>query len=181
MPHNEPSTSTKKVFVPLAVHSLTSTLILPSSHPASLQIYSPSSSKLVSELEVSPSNRVSRKDERPIEPSRVEQTVISPSGEWMASIDSREGDNGLRGEVYLKIWRWDRKAGHWTLNTRIDRPHGLSRITGVVFSPVLKDHQMHLVTTGEDSCVKTWRLRTSKDKAGNSEGPSGGITRHHPR
>jgi len=89
----------------------------------------------------------------------------------MASIDSREGDDAFRGEIYLKIWWWDRKAGYWILNTRIDRPHGLKKVTAVSFSPVAKDHQsLHLVTTGHDGNVKSWRIRTTKHKAGNSEG-----------
>ncbi|THV07517.1 WD40 repeat-like protein [Dendrothele bispora CBS 962.96] len=156
--------------VPLAVHSLSSTLILPSSHPSSVQIYSPSSSKILSELEVSPSNRVSRRDEKPLEPSRVERTVISHSSEWMASIDSRAGDEDVHGEVYLKIWRWDKKTSLWTLNTRIDRPHGTHEVTDLSFSPLLQaSKDLFLVSAGGDGTVKTWRIRTSFSKGGNKE------------
>ncbi|KAJ7597489.1 WD40 repeat-like protein [Mycena floridula] len=146
---------------PLAYHALTATLILPSSHASSLQIYSPPSSKLISELEVSPSNRVSRRDEKPLEPAQIEQTVISVSGDWMATLDAREGDVSLRGEVYLKLWKWDRKAGYWELNTRVDRPHGLSKATHMAFSP----DSAYLVTTGEDTLVKMWRIHSSKSKS----------------
>ncbi|KAG1757171.1 WD40-repeat-containing domain protein [Suillus lakei] len=148
---------------PLAVHSLSSTLVLPSSHPSSLQTYSPSSSMLVAELEVSPSNRVSRQEEKMLEPSRVERVVISPSGEWMATIDKREGDESFRGEIYLKIWWWDKKSAFWILNTRVDRPHGLKKVTSLSFSP---SDDIQLVTTGEDRNVKTWRIRSIKDKKG---------------
>ncbi|KAJ7293732.1 WD40 repeat-like protein [Mycena rebaudengoi] len=163
-----PSTS-KHSAAPLAVHNLTSTLIIPSSHPSSLQIYSPASSTLISELEVSPSNRVSRRDEKPLEPCRVERTTISSSGDWMATIDTREGEEDAHGESYLKIWSWDRKSGLWTLNTRVDRPHGLERVTGVAFSPDSKGHPVYLVTIGADCHVKTWRIRTAKNKTGLSE------------
>jgi NET1-associated nuclear protein 1 (U3 small nucleolar RNA-associated protein 17) len=152
---------------PLAVHSLSSTLVLPSSHPSSLQTYSPSSSMLVAELEVSPSNRVSRQEEKMLEPSRVERVVTSPSGEWMATIDRREGDESFRGEIYLKIWWWDKKSAFWILNTRVDRPHGLNKVTSISFSP---SDDIQLVTTGEDRNVKTWRIRSTKDKKGNVEG-----------
>jgi NET1-associated nuclear protein 1 (U3 small nucleolar RNA-associated protein 17) len=155
---------------PLAVHSLSSTLILPSSHPSSLQTYSPSSSTLVAELEVSPTNRVSRQDEKMLEPSRVERVVISQSGEWMATIDRREGDESFRGEIYLKIWWWDKKSAFWILNTRVDRPHGLNKVTSISFSP---SDDIQLVTTGEDRNVKTWRIRSTKDKKGNVEGMCG--------
>ncbi|KAJ7808248.1 WD40 repeat-like protein [Mycena olivaceomarginata] len=165
---NVPSTS-KHPPTPLSVHSLTSTLILPSSHPASLQIYSPLSSTLVSELEVSPSNRVSRRDDKPIEPSRVDRATISPSGDWMATIDTREGDEDTHGESYLKIWRWDRKTGFWILNTRIDRPHGLEKVLHVAFSPATEGQPVLLVTTGKDRNIKTFRIQTAKNKSAASE------------
>nr|BCB28856.1 WD40 repeat-like protein [Mycoleptodonoides aitchisonii] len=165
--HDRPSTSTA---VPLAVHSLTSTLILPSSHPSSLQTFAPSTSKLVLELEVSPSNRVSRRDDKVLEPSRVERAVVSDSGEWMATIDAREADESFRGEVYMKIWWWDRKAGFWILNTRVDRPHGLKKVTGVVFTPTVRSKdQLLLVTTGEDGNIKSWRIRSTTTKTGEVE------------
>ena len=156
----------------LFLHWPTSTLILPSSHPSSLQTYLPSTSTLISELEVSPSNRVSRRDETPVEPSRVERVATSSSGEWMATIDSREGDEVFRGEVYLKIWQWNRNTGFWILNTRIDRPHGLKRVTSVAFSPEIRDRlALRLVTTGDDFNVKVWRLQTRTDKNDDTEGP----------
>lgn len=157
--------------VPLAVHSATSTLILPSSHPSTLQTYAPSTSTLIAELEVSPSNRISRRDDIPIEPSRVEYSVISSCGEWMATIDGRVGDDSFRGEVYLKIWWWDPQSAFWVLNTRIDRPHGLERVTSIAFSPNIKDSfSLQLVTAGGDCTTRTWRLRTMTDKNGEMEG-----------
>ncbi|KAK0505679.1 WD40-repeat-containing domain protein [Armillaria luteobubalina] len=159
------ASTSKTTASPIVAHAATSTLILPSSHPSSLQIYSPTSSKFVSELEVSPSNRVARKDEKPLEPAKIERTVISSSGEWMATIDRREGDGHSHGEIYLKFWWWDRKAGFWILNTRIDRPHGLSRVTDIAFSPSCDSTSLLLATTGEDNDIKTWSVRTSKDKS----------------
>ncbi|KAF8634896.1 hypothetical protein AX15_000644 [Amanita polypyramis BW_CC] len=151
---------------PMAVHTTSLTLILPSSHPSSLQIYSPSSSKLLYELEVTPSNRVSRRDEKSIEPSRVEKIATSLSGEWMATVDVREEDGTFHAEIYLKIWWWDRKSGYWILNTRIDRPHGLKRMTDLSFSP---SSPSYLVTTGEDGNVKIWGTHTAKQRSGEVE------------
>lgn len=106
-----------------------------------------------------------------LEPSRVERAVISSSGEWMATVDSREGDESFRGEVYLKIWWWDRATGFWILNTRIDRPHGLKGITAVAFCPRVKDRGgMILVTTGMDGNIKSWRISSVRDKEGNEDG-----------
>ncbi|KAI0686656.1 WD40 repeat-like protein [Cytidiella melzeri] len=165
--HDRSSTSSR---VPLAAHGISSTLILPSSHPSTLQLYSPTTSKLLSELEVSPSNRISRRDEKALEPCRVEVSAISDSGEWLATLDTREGDHSFRGEVYLKLWSWDRKAGQWTLNTRIDRPHGLAKVTAISFRPRTRDDaSLLLTTTGEDGQIKVWGVRTSTTKAGGTE------------
>lgn len=138
----------------------TSILVLQSSHPSSLQMYSPSSSTLVSELEVSPSNRVSRRDDKPIIPSQVERVAISSCGLWMATIDRREADIGFRPDVYLKIWSWSSKDENWILNTRVDRPHGTAKITDLCYNPVGKKYGLAvLVSTGEDGQIKVWELR----------------------
>jgi NET1-associated nuclear protein 1 (U3 small nucleolar RNA-associated protein 17) len=57
------------------------------------------------------------------------------------------------------------------LNTRIDRPHRLDRVTSVAFSPGFKDRlTLQLVTTGDDGTVKVWRIRTVTEKNGGVEG-----------
>lgn len=99
----------------------------------------------------------------------------------MATIDSREGDDSFRGEVYLKIWWWDKISGSWILNTRVDRPHGLAKVTAVAFTPGVCDHNaLLLVTSGEDGNIKSWRIRVSKDKKGTEEGErfSESFTQH---
>ena len=159
--------------VPIALHEQSSTLLLPSAHPSSLQAYSLSTSTLFAELEVTPSSRVSRQDDKPIEPPRVEFSVISSAGEWLATVDTRDGDDTFRGEIYLKIWSWDSKIRFWILNTRIDRPHGLERVTSVAFSHASRDDApLHLVTTGQDGNIKLWRTRKVKRKTGDVEGLS---------
>ena len=135
-----------------------------------IQMYAPSTSDLISELEVSPSNKVSRRDEKPLDPPRVERAVISNSGQWMATVDSRAGDDAHRGDVYLKIWLWDRKGSSWLLNTRIDRPHGLTPITSVNFRPQTDSTSQQLVTTGADGNIKLWRLRHTTKEGKNAEG-----------
>lgn len=137
--------------------------MIPSSHPSSLQIYSPSTSALLLELEVSPSNRVSRRDDEPIEPARIEKVVISRCGEWMATIDTQSSERHFTTEVYLKIWKWC--SGTWVLNTRIDRPHGTHSLTAIFFNPRASSRsQMLLTTTGLDGTVRTWGILTSTRK-----------------
>jgi NET1-associated nuclear protein 1 (U3 small nucleolar RNA-associated protein 17) len=60
----DPDAYPRRERVPLAYHKPSSSIILPSSHPSSLQMYSLSSNRLLMELEISPSNRVSRRTRR---------------------------------------------------------------------------------------------------------------------
>ena len=96
----------------------------------------------------------------------------------MATVDTREGDDSFRAEVYMKIWQWDRKSGFWILNTRIDRPHGPQRVSGVAFRPGMRSQDdLLLATVGEDGNIKTWRIRSVKTKADGIEGASGAFAR----
>ncbi|KAJ1301607.1 hypothetical protein OPQ81_008855 [Rhizoctonia solani] len=153
---------------PLISHSQSNRIILPAAHPASLQILSRTGAgiSLIGELEVAPSNRVSRKDETPIEPIRVGLVALSSKGkgtdlQWLATLDSRAD-----AEIYLKFWKWNNGDSNktpnlCTLNTRIDRPHGDHRVTSLAFHP--KGGEM-LATTGEDGAVKMWGIRRSSDE-----------------
>lgn len=79
----------------------------------------------------------------------------------MATIDSREGDPGFRREVYLKFWLWDSKLNNWTLNSRVDRPHGTERVTDISFNPESQtENPPMLVSTGEDGKIKVWQPGT---------------------
>jgi NET1-associated nuclear protein 1 (U3 small nucleolar RNA-associated protein 17) len=159
-----PDFGTPSTLPPLAFHSTTQTLLLPSSHPSSLQVYSLSGSKLHSELEVSPSNRVSRPQEKPLTPAQVDLVSVSTTGDWMATIDVRDDPyNGFGMEIALKIWRWESTEGRWELNTRIERPHGPYCVRSVEFAP---RSEGLLVSTGEDGTIKTWIERRVKDKTG---------------
>ncbi|KAL5519149.1 NAN1_1 [Sanghuangporus vaninii] len=152
--------------VPLAAHRKTSTLILPASHPSSLQMFSPATSAL-SELEISSTNRVSRRDEKEIEFARVDFVAVSPSGDWMATIDVRDNDEEFSTEVNLKIWRWD--SCTWSLNTRVERPHGPKKVVAMSFCPRMAKSEGLLMTVGLDGNVKTWCIRSIVAKGTNIE------------
>lgn len=139
-------------------------------------MYSPFGSTLLGELEISPSNRVSRRDDKPLTLARVESVAISSCGKWMATVDSREGDAGFHSDVYLKIWAWDKSQDNWILNTRIDRPHGTEKITDVSFSPIQDDcAASKLVTTGRDGYIKVWKLWKRSVASGSTTPAIGGT------
>lgn len=87
----------------------------------------------------------------------------------MATIDRRENEEAMSAEVYLKIWRWTSTT--WVLNTRIDSPHGSSKIVSMDFAPCRsKGGDELLMTAGWDRNVKTWSIRSVKSKGNGTEG-----------
>lgn len=167
---------------PIAVEAVTGQLVLQSGHPSSLQFFDIEADRITSELEVAPSNRVSRPDEAPLEPTRVELVAFSSQpahgssglAEWMATIDSRPGGGHMSNEIALKIWQWSSSAqgGRYILNTRIDKPHEEGGVSSLAFSPAAEagDDGLLLVTTGKsDRKIKTWRLATHTARGGRQE------------
>lgn len=147
---------------PLAYHQQTHNLLLPSSHPSSLQVYSTVSSMIISELEVAPSNRVSRRDEKQLVPTQVEAISITGSGRWLATADARDdSDDGFGIDAYLKVWEWSSSDKTWSLNTKIHRPHRANRVNSLEFSSEGESGDPLLLTAGGDLNIKTWGLKRS--------------------
>ncbi len=98
---------------PMGYHIPTGSYVLPSSHPSVIQFYQPATSTVLFELEVIPTNRVSRRDKEELKPVRVESVCFSPVGEdgivhWLATSESREGggnDGGGKTKA-IKLWEW---------------------------------------------------------------------------
>jgi len=156
-------------------------------HPSSLQFFDAGADRHVSELEVAPSNRVSRPDDAALEPVRVERVALSTGGaggaEWMATYEARRGTAAESGsgelDRCLKFWRWDVREGKYALNSRIDAPHAGS-ITSMAFRPpgpaalrkgakdAAKEHPL-FVSTAADGQSKTWRVVSQAVKGGKTQ------------
>lgn len=149
---------------PLAIHPNTNQLVMNAGHASSLQFFDVEADRLVSQMEVLPSNRVSRPDDIPLEPSRVDKVCFSSDGEWMATIESR----GTR-EVTMKVWKWEIGQKRYNLNSRIEGPHKEAIILTISFSPRDLDGSPLLLTSGNDNQVRTWRMMTQDMKGGKKE------------
>ncbi|OWZ80139.1 NET1-associated nuclear protein 1 (U3 small nucleolar RNA-associated protein 17) [Cryptococcus neoformans Tu401-1] len=161
---------------PLSVHPSTGSLVVPSSHPSTIQFIDPIASTVLFDLEVVPSNRVSRREEKELEPVKVEKVAFSEEQDgksmWMATMEGREGDEGEGGGMVknLKMWKW--MDDRYLVNTQFPRPHGTSDISSVIFSPTpsvpgASSHSVsapnpYLLTTSNDGVARIWRVRQSR-------------------
>ncbi|KAL7422218.1 NET1-associated nuclear protein 1 [Cryptotrichosporon argae] len=150
---------------PLAVHAPSRTLVLPASHPSTLQFIDPLAPAVLFDLEVAPSNRVSRRDDKELVPVAVERVAFSAASaggaaaEWMATVEGRDADDAEGGGRVktLKLWRWD--GARYVVNTQFPRPHGAADVSSIAFSAAPVGVQ--LITTGLDT-AKVWHVRHAR-------------------
>lgn len=161
---------------PLALDPAAGLAVLTSGHPSTLQFVDVATGAHVRDLEVVPSNRVSRPEGEALDPPRVLMVALSAparggtQAQWMATLDGREG-GAFSGELSLKLWHWDARQKTYVLNTRIDQPHERT-LTSMAFSPPLAQDETDafmLVTGGRDGHVKTWRMATRALKGARTE------------
>ena len=152
---------------PLAFHPPTRALVLPSSHASTLQFIDPTSSTVLFDLEVNPTNRVSRRDDKELEPVAVEHVAFNDAthgpNRWMATVEGRKGDEVDGGGFVkdLKIWRWTHDR--YGISTQLPRPHAAADVTKVIFSPTTPSTtQPYLLTTSIDGVAKLWHVREAK-------------------
>ncbi|PKI83948.1 NET1-associated nuclear protein 1 [Malassezia vespertilionis] len=161
---------------PLALDRAAGHLVTTAGHPSTLQFIDHKTHEHIRDVEIVPSNRISRPEDEALAPPRVLHVALSgpmpnaAHAEWMATIDGR--DNGaFTGELLLKFWHWDAQKRTFLLNTRIDYPHE-HRVTAMCFSPCLgTDAQgaFLLLTAGTDGQVKTWRMAQRALKGARAE------------
>lgn len=161
---------------PLSYDPASGQLALLAGHPSTLQFVDLATRTHVRDMEVVPSNRVSRPEAQLITPQAVQFVVFSAPkkdslhAEWMATLDGRDGGT-FTAELSLKLWQWDARSKTYVLNTRIDHPHE-GAVTSLAFSPVLSEQPLDsflLASTGTDGQVKTWRMATRTLKGTRTE------------
>ncbi|GAA5807850.1 hypothetical protein MFLAVUS_001229 [Mucor flavus] len=123
----------------------------------SIQFYNANADSHVMDLEVVPMNRIVRAGEKEIVHAHVSHVAFLKSGEWMATVDTRD-DNVTTPELFLKFWRWDPDTQAYKLHTRVDYPHS-KPITSLTFNPVSSQGPM-AITTSKDKTFKVWNLST---------------------
>jgi NET1-associated nuclear protein 1 (U3 small nucleolar RNA-associated protein 17) len=166
---------------PLAYHAPTQSLLLPAAHPSSVQLYSPAHQSSILELEVAPSNRVSRAADKEVEPVRVELAALGTAADqtgWLATAERREADEeeGAEASRTIKVWRWDDALRTYVLTTRLEAPHKTD-VGSLAFSPVpvslpgaAQPTLLLLSTSAADGVARLWREKRTRFKSGKVEG-----------
>lgn len=185
----DPLRPTSNRIYPIAVHPATKALVVPSSHPSTLQFIDPLASNVLFDLEVAASNRVSRRDDKHLEPVAVEHVAFSEPrdgrSEWMATVEGRRSDEREGGGYVktLKFWRWS--GDKYIVNTQYPRPHGHEDITALAFGAPRPSAEPFVVTASTSGSVKLWHVRQAK-KSENGEscqessvGPSNDDKKYH--
>jgi NET1-associated nuclear protein 1 (U3 small nucleolar RNA-associated protein 17) len=120
--------------------------------PGTIQMYDPFNDRHVHELDVTGRNHISRTDDERIAFMRVEQLAYNSNGTWMATIERRV-DGETTNRTILKLWSLDSNGqGRYTVNTRVDGPHGSGKISALAFHP----RAPMLVTAASDRTFKLW-------------------------
>ncbi|ORX39739.1 WD40-repeat-containing domain protein [Kockovaella imperatae] len=156
---------------PLALHPPSKSVVLPSSHPSTLQFVDPISSTVQFNLEVSPSNRVSKRDEKELEPIAVDYVAFNDAMDktqgdrWMATIEGRKGDEQQGGGSVrtLKFWKW--LGDRYAVNTQYPQPHDLDDIVSLTFAPARSSDLTAdplLLTCSTSGTAKIWIVRQAK-------------------
>lgn len=174
------------------------------SHPSSIQFYSATLDKHVHEQDISPGNRVSRTDDRSIEPVRVEHIALArtafkpiightstgaeavavtsgPERVWMATFDTWQ-DREYTRESHLKFWLGaPTSRPDYALVTRIDNPHGYERLSSMCFAPQINQDPSKLVTAAPDGTIKLWKHRVLEGISGKGKATFARANKSHPQ
>ena len=92
-----------------------------------------------------------------IEDPDVSLLKFTPDGEYMVTFDSSKTPPGLlsSNDLNTNLKFWTHADGKWTLNTRIESPHG----SGVVIRDICfvkNDDRISVVTAATDGSLKLW-------------------------
>eukprot|EP00596_Hydrurales_sp_CCMP1899_P000374 CAMPEP_0119046284 /NCGR_PEP_ID=MMETSP1177-20130426/45607_1 /TAXON_ID=2985 /ORGANISM="Ochromonas sp, Strain CCMP1899" /LENGTH=937 /DNA_ID=CAMNT_0007019219 /DNA_START=394 /DNA_END=3207 /DNA_ORIENTATION=- len=150
-------------------------------YPGQLQMLDLATQIFRTSHEVVQFTRVSKKEvySQIIVPSTTHyQFLDTPIGALLVTVDVRRGEDS-EAEGSLKFWEWDAQRSNYRLSAQVDRPHGSSRVTSVIFAPSSSDitqhgssssHACYCATSAMDGSIKIWvgqsrPVTTAVDKA----------------
>ncbi len=95
--------------------------------------------------------------------AEVLRVAVSPTGEWLATLEVWSNMSAGYHDMNLKFWRYDAVQANYELNTDVTMPHH-DRVTSLAFQPGLLGTEWPcLVSIGRDLKFKIWRLVDDTD------------------
>jgi WD40 repeat protein len=169
-------------------------------YPGQLQIFDLATQTFRTVHEIMQYSRVSKKEA--YSQMRVPSTthyhfLDTPLGSLMVTLDVRRGEDS-EAEGSLKFWKWNAQGSRYQLSAQVDRPHGSSRVTSVVFAPSSTQTLQRLqqpqgiapssssssftcscATAAVDGGIKIWVGQSHPSKASDRSGSAGSATDMH--
>ncbi|KAI9554716.1 hypothetical protein GHT06_019992 [Daphnia sinensis] len=128
-----------------------------------LQLYDPQKNSLIFNMDVANRNVLTDERNLVIGNAEVLRVAVSPTGEWLATLEVWSNMSAGYHDMNLKFWRYDAVQANYELNTDVTMPHQ-DRVTALSFQPGLLGTEMPcLVTIGRDLKFKIWRLVDDTD------------------
>ena len=119
----------------------------------------------LTKVDVSPRNRISRRDKQEIIHSHVQYAKLSTDGSWLITVNVRQNGE-FENECYLKFWAYDVDTQRYALNSRVNKPHSLP-LTSISLCKPRQGYSLRACTTSEDRSFKVWELQDKqKDTSG---------------
>lgn len=124
----------------------------------SLQFWQPQTLSVKASMSISPHNsKLSGIGSKGSQEPLVLHVAFSKSSNWMVTLDVRH-NHRFSSEVFLKFWQYCKEQNTYRLHTRVDYPHGRSKITSLAVSQNSDEFPL-VVSTGRDNSFKLWSLR----------------------
>ena len=85
---------------------------------------------------------------------------------YLATVDSRRGEDRFSLVYALKFWLFDRNKSKYALSAQVENPHGHNAVTSLKFVPETSQNSRsnYAVTTAEDGSVKLWNVSLDEQR-----------------
>ncbi|EFX78840.1 hypothetical protein DAPPUDRAFT_305112 [Daphnia pulex] len=128
-----------------------------------LQLFDPLRDSMIFNMDIANRNVLTDERNTVIGNAEVFRVAVSPTGEWLATLEVWSNMSVGYHDMNLKFWRYDAVQANYELNTDVTMPHH-DRITSLAFQPgLLGTEYPCLVSIGRDLKFKIWRLVDDTD------------------
>lgn len=152
-----------------------------------MQFYDPLQDRVVQNLQLTERNPVTRTESGDaMVVTTAQKWLFSPCGQYFitlqADVVSRGGNKDrLTPQNHTLRWWKRREDGSFFLHTAVDAPHGISRVTCMIYSPDTRYLQRNWMATGDENGeFRLWKLGPSSSANEVTIWQCHAVVRHRP-